>query len=213
MKKKQHFPDHQRSGIKKLLLIMKLTTIFVFFSVMAMAANTYSQGTRFDLNVKNASIIQVFDEIERVSDYGFLFKTDQLDLNKKYSIDIKDANIEKILKEVLNQDEYSYRFIDRNIVITRIGSESTQDNKAIKVSGKVTDSSGASLPGVSVVVKGTTNGTISDANGNFSLSNVPENATLQFSFVGMKGQEVAIGNKTSINVVMEEDALLLLQKN
>jgi hypothetical protein len=75
------------------------------------------------------------------------------------------------------------------------------------VSGKVTDSSGSPLPGVSVVVKGTTNGTITDANGNYSLPNVPANSTLQFSFVGMKGQEIVVGGKSTINVTLEEETI------
>jgi len=207
MKKKQHFPDHQRSGIKKLFLVMKLTTIFLFLSVMAMAATTYSQGTRFDLNVKNASIIQVFDEIERVTDFGFLFKTDQLDLNKKYTLDLKNANIEKILNEVLDKDVYSYSMIDRNIVISRVGSESIQDGKTLKITGKVTDSSGGTLPGVSVVVKGTTVGSITDMNGTYSLANVPGNATLQFSFVGMKTLEIAVSGKSMINISLQEESI------
>lgn len=207
MKKKQHFTDIQRSGIEKLLLVMKLTTIFLFMSVMAMAAKTYSQETRFDLKVENASIIEVFDEIERVSEFGFLFKTDQLDLNRKYTLDLRKTDIEKILKEVLNLEEYTYRLIDRNIVITRMESNTMQDPNSKNVSGKVTDSSGSSVPGVSIVIKGTTNGTITDTNGNYSLSNVPESAIVQFSFVGMKGQEVAVAGKTSINVTLAEDAI------
>jgi len=207
MKKKQHFPDHQRSGIKKLLLVMKLTSILLFVSLMGMAARTYSQEARFDLSVKNASIIQVFDEIERISEFGFLFKTDQLDLNRQYTLNLKNADIEKILKEVLNPEEYSYRLIDRNIVITRVNANTVQDNNVKKVSGKVTDSSDSPLPGVSVVVKGTTSGTITDSNGNYSLPQVPENATLQFSFVGMKTQEIAVGGKTSIDVKLVEDAI------
>ena len=207
MKKKQHFPDHQRFGIKKLLLVMKLTTILLFFSVMAIAGRTYSQHSKFDLSVKNASIIQVFDEIERITEFGFLFKTDQLDLNKQYSIEIKNANIEKILNEVLGKDEYSYRLIDRNIVITRIGWNTLSDENLKKVTGKIIDTSGAPLPGVSVVVKGTTNGTITDTNGNYSLSNIPQNATLQFSFVGMRMQEILVANKTAINVTLEEESI------
>lgn len=73
--------------------------------------------------------------------------------------------------------------------------------------GVVTLENGSPIPGVSVVVKGTTNGTITDANGNYSLSNVSENATLQFSFVGMKSQEIVVGNQSRINVVIEEDAI------
>lgn len=75
------------------------------------------------------------------------------------------------------------------------------------VSGKVTDSLGGTLPGVSVVVKGTTTGTITDANGNYSLSNVPKNATLQFSFVGMKTQEVVVGVKTTIDMTLGEESI------
>ncbi|MFA5326402.1 MAG: SusC/RagA family TonB-linked outer membrane protein [Prolixibacteraceae bacterium] len=207
MKKKQHFPDYQRSGIKKLLLVMKLTTIFLFFSVMAMAANTYSQETQFDLNVKNASIIQVFDEIERVTDFGFLFKTDQLDLSTKYTLDIKNANIDKILGEVLDMNAYSYKMIDHNIVISRNDLINIQDGKIKLVSGKVTDSSGAPIPGVTVVVKGTATGSLTDLDGKYSLSNIPEGAILQFSFVGMKTQEIAVTNKPTINVVMTEETI------
>ena len=81
----------------------------------------------------------------------------------------------------------------------------SQQQKSI--SGKVTDASGATLPGVSVVVKGTTSGVITDMEGKFSLSNIPDNATLQFSFVGMKGQEIVIAGKTTINVTLSDDAI------
>lgn len=75
------------------------------------------------------------------------------------------------------------------------------------VSGKVTDSANSPIPGVSVVVKGTTAGTITDGNGNYSLSNVPENATLQFSFVGMKAQEIAVAGKSTINIRLEDETI------
>ena len=75
------------------------------------------------------------------------------------------------------------------------------------VTGKVTDSSGGSLPAVSVVVKGTTNGAVTDNDGNYTVPNVPENATLLFSFMGMKSQEIAVAGKTAINVVLEEETI------
>ena len=81
----------------------------------------------------------------------------------------------------------------------------SEQNK--KISGKVTDSGGQSLPGVAVLVKGTTQGTVTDSEGNYSLTNIPDNATLQFSFVGMKMQEVVVGTQTNINVEMEEEAV------
>ena len=75
------------------------------------------------------------------------------------------------------------------------------------VRGKITDSSGFPLPGVTVVVKGTTQGTITDANGEYTLTNLPANATLVFSFVGMKSQEVVVGNQTSVNLALQEETI------
>ncbi|HNX54786.1 MAG TPA: SusC/RagA family TonB-linked outer membrane protein, partial [Prolixibacteraceae bacterium] len=204
MNKKQHFPDRVRSGIKKLFLIMKLTTIFLFFSIMVIAANSYSQETRFSLNMKNATIVQVFDEIERVTEFGFLFKADQLDLKKQYNIDLKDVNIEKLMNELLDKSVYSYKIIDRNIVITRT-SEKGEQGKIKKVTGKVTDQNGNSLPGVSVMIKGTSTGLITDTNGTYSFPSVPENAVLQFSFIGMKGAEALVGDKTNVDITLEEE--------
>ena len=75
------------------------------------------------------------------------------------------------------------------------------------ITGKVADQSGLTLPGVTVIVKGTLQGTVTNTDGNYSLSNIPGNAVLQFSFVGMKTQEVEVGNKTSINITMQIDAI------
>lgn len=86
-------------------------------------------------------------------------------------------------------------------------NKNTNNQSDRKITGKVTDNSGASLPGVSVVVKGTTTGVITDNNGNYSLLNLPANATLQFSFVGMKTQEFLVGNKTTINMVLAEEVV------
>lgn len=187
---------------------MKLTITLLLFAILtATAGSTYSQSTRINLKMKNVSLVDVFREIERTSEFGFFFKSEELDLNKHVSIDLKDATIDEVLEKILI-DNYTYRILDKNIIITRSSmntNASVQQQKI--VSGKVTDSSGASLPGVSVVIKGTTLGTITDANGNYSLPNVPGNAILQFSFVGMKMQETAIGGKTIINVMLAEEAI------
>ena len=95
----------------------------------------------------------------------------------------------------------------KNIVVTKGNLEATQQER--RVSGKVTDAYGVPIPGASVVIKGTTTGIITDGNGTYSLANIPENATLQFSFVGMKGQEIAVGNKVTINVAMVEETIAL----
>ena len=185
---------------------MKLTTMLLLFAMItATAASSYSQNVRMNLKMKDASLIDVFREIERTSDYGFFFKSEELDLNKHVSIDLENATIDQILKKILIEN-YSYHILDKNIIITK-STENTSVQQQKSVSGKVTDSTGGSLPGVSVVVKGTTTGTITDADGKYNLINVPANATLQFSFVGMKTQEIAVGGKTNINVVLVEESI------
>ncbi|KAB2814944.1 MAG: TonB-dependent receptor plug domain-containing protein, partial [Paludibacter sp.] len=207
MKKKRRFPALNRRGIKKLLIVMKLTSFLCFLSVMAFAASSYSQNTRFDLSVKNASVIEVFDEIERVTDFGFLFKTDQLDLTKTYNFSLKNTNVDRIMNELLDVEEYTYQIIDRNIVITKRAEVARQDGDLPKVSGKVTDTNGQSLPGVTVIIKGTSMGTITDSMGEYTLGNVPGSGSLVFSFVGMKSQEIPVGNQSTIDAVMREDAI------
>ncbi len=207
MKKKRFFADCKWSGIKKLLRIMKLTTLFLFFSVVAFAARSYSQNSHFNLSVRDASIIQVFDEIEQATDFGFLFKTDQLDLNKRYTFNIKNTDVESILKAVLDKDQYSYKIVERTIVITRDNPGELRNGVSLSVGGKVTGAEGQALPGVTVAVKGTNSGTITDADGSYSLANIPDDATLVFSFVGMKPQEIKVDGKMRIDVVMTEESI------
>lgn len=84
---------------------------------------------------------------------------------------------------------------------------SNVSQQSVSISGKVTDSSGTPLPGVTVIVKGTVQGAITSADGNYSFSNIPDNSVLLFSFVGMKSQEISVSGKTSINVVLEEETI------
>jgi TonB-linked SusC/RagA family outer membrane protein len=132
-----------------------------------------------------------------------------IDANREVAIDAESAKIEDVLKSLFAGTDVEYTIKDRIIVLsTSKGINDLFNGQQQKsVSGKVTDSSGGSLPGVSVVVKGTTTGVITDIDGKYSLGNIPENATLQFSFVGMKTQELAVGNKTTINVTLAEETI------
>ena len=93
------------------------------------------------------------------------------------------------------------------VISTNVNPNNEAGQQQRSVNGKVTDSTGGSLPGVSVVVKGTAIGVITDMDGKFSISKVPENAILVFSFVGMKAQEISVGNKTTINAVLTEESI------
>ena len=184
---------------------MKLTVGLIFFALISVTAgNSYSQTARISLNMKNANIVDVFREIERNSEFGFFFKSEELNLESRKSINVKDATIDEVLKKILDEG-FSYKILDRNIVVTKGSLDAMQQDK--KINGRVTDLSGTPLPGVSIVIKGTSTGIITDANGNFKLSNLAAGTTLVFSFVGMKMQEIRITDQTFIAVKMEETTI------
>ena len=207
MKKCYDLSCFTRRRWKKIKRVMKLTITLLLFAVLtATAGSTYSQSARINLKMKNASLVDVFREIERNSEFGFFFKSEELDQSKHVSIDLKDATIEEALKKILIND-YSYRILDKNIVITKSEAVNAQGQQQKSVSGKVIDNTKSSLPGVSVVVKGTTTGTITDFDGNYSLNNIPANCTLVFSFVGMKSQEIAVEGKATIDVTLSDETI------
>jgi len=185
---------------------MKGTVGLIFIMALCLITNTiYGQTARLTLNMKDATILDIFREIERTSDFGFFFKSEELNLDRRESIDVQNATIEEVLSKVLGS-EYSYRILDRNIVITKGNFECIQQPK-LKISGNVADVTGKFLPGVNVVAKGTTNGTTTDIVGNYVLDNVSSGDTLFFSFVGMRSEEIAVSGSTIINVVMQEETI------
>ncbi|MCW0482727.1 SusC/RagA family TonB-linked outer membrane protein [Gaoshiqia sediminis] len=196
---------------RKLLLIMKFAWIFILAGFFAANAETsYSQNTRLDLKLENASLKSILHEIEEISDYYFFYKSDEIENLNGISIDAKQESIQTVLDKLLAENGFIYEIHDRYIMIKKGGESSTEADLSQQqqdVSGKVSDSSGIPLPGVTVVLKGTTHGTITDANGTYVLANVPGNGVLVFSFVGMKAQDVPVTGKTTINVILEEETI------
>ena len=210
MEKNDPKQRHRRCFVlRKMLNIMKLTTMFFFLALFQVSAHSYAQQTRLTLKFENETLESVFGKIEQNSEFSIFYKNEQIKDSKEVSAEFKDALIFDILDQVLQTENLTYSVKDKLIMIvpkTGETNELTEQQKK-SVTGKVTDTSGATLPGVSVVVKGTTLGVITDVNGKYSLSNIPENATLQFSFVGMKSQEVAVGGKTAINITLAEETI------
>ena len=189
--------------------IMKLTVILLFGSLMAMSATTYSQNTKLNLSAKNSSLIDIFRQIEDQSEFYFYFKKEEVKSKEPVSVELKDALVTDILDQILDRTGLEYKIIDRYIVVKPKGTadpEMTMQQER-KITGKVTDQSAIPLPGVSVVVKGTTKGVITDNNGNFSIDLPDDAKILTFSFVGMRTQEVIIVNKAVVNITMTEEAI------
>ncbi len=193
--------------IRKILTIMRLTILFIALaSFQTFAVKSVAQTQKLELKVTNSTIAQVLDQIEDESNYLFFYNNKIISLDKTVSLNLKDKTINEVLDILFEGTNINYTINNRQIILS--GSESFNFSQQQKqVSGKVTDNSGQPLPGVTVLVKGTTNGTITDSEGSYTLPNVPADATLVFSFVGMKEQEVLVGNQTSISVALSEETI------
>ncbi|MDP3912506.1 MAG: TonB-dependent receptor [Bacteroidota bacterium] len=207
MKKKLMDVFRRNPMAQKILLAMRLTLFLMVLSVFSAYSSSYAQKTKLNLKVQNTQVKEVLNQIENQSEFFFMFDNKQVDVERKVNLEVSSMNINQVLQKLFEGSGVNFRIVNRQILLFSENTNSAFSQQANRVSGKVTDSSGASLPGVSVVIKGTTNGTITDGNGNYSLSNVPENATLQFSFVGMKMQEIAVGGKSIIDVTLEEETV------
>jgi len=191
---------------KKTFLVMKTSLFIILISaIQSFAVNVYAQNTRLTLDMKNSSVKEVLQQIEQQSEFYFLYNSELIDVQRKIDLSVNNERIDEILNKVFSDGTVDILVRDRHIILTNAGESASQQNR--RITGKVTDSNGVTLPGVSVVVKGTMTGMITDANGNYSLANIPENAILQFSFVGLKMLEVPVGGKTVISVVMEEETV------
>lgn len=205
-----------RKKMNVILLKMKLLTILVFTGSMVFSANTYSQRTKIDLQLKNSSLTEILSSIEKKSEFIFIYNKEVVDFDEKKSISVRDENIETVLDLLFLNTGITYRIDDRQVflykdneaeTIPRGETEEVIQPKKLEITGKVFDSKGVPIPGVTVIVKSTLIGTITNFDGTFSLSIPADSGTLRFSFVGMLTQEIPISGKSSIKVVMEEESI------
>ncbi len=210
--KKKWIRDAIQYGAKtKTWKIMRLSAFFLFLFISQVWADSgYAQQTKLTMKMDNAKVIDVLDEIENSSEFYFLFNQKLIDVDRKVDVNAKEKSIDNILNDLFAQTDVNHHVNDRLIILTTEKTDFIVD-KVIRqgktVSGVVKDEQGLSIPGVAVAVKGTTNGAVTDFDGNYSLSNISENSTLIFSFVGMRSQEIIVGNESTINIVMLVDAI------
>ena len=192
--------------VKKVLLMAKLTAFCLFIGLMQVSAGIYSQTMKLNLKMQNVTILEVFDQIEKQSEYRFFYDSDLKDLYRRTTVESLDEPLSDILNEMFTGTNITYRMMDRVILVQAKSLQlNTSGQQTKTVSGKVTDTNGAPIPGASIQLRGTATGTVSNTEGRFSLSNIPADGILIFSFVGMKTQEISVLGKEEINVAMSEE--------
>jgi len=155
------------------------------------------------------------NEIEKQTDYLFIY-SNEVNTNEKVSVKAKQKAVSEVLNSILSGKTINYSMEGNHIILSY--DERRKDGEAVNlvnsiqqqrktITGKVVDESGQSIPGVSIVIKGTSTGTISDVDGNFVITGVSENTVLVFSFVGMKMREVLVEEQTQLKIVMSEESV------
>lgn len=186
-----------RYRLIKSILIMKLILIFLAIFNLQALANVYSQQ-KVSLNLKSADFKKVITAIQKQTNYHFVFSERKIPA-KNISINVQNENVTNVLDQLLANTDFTYTQLDNNLIVIT-GKNDVVINKV--VTGKVVDDKGLPLPGVSIKVKGSGTGTVSDINGGFSI-NVADDAVLVVSFIGYETQEVSVAGRSSVNITMQ----------
>ena len=181
-------------------------SIKLILLILLISPSLFAQVT---ITLKNQSIRQALKEIERLSDYKFFYNNDLSSLDKVVTMSAKDESIESVMSKLLAGTDISYKQDNNNLIVLTLKATSPkQSNNDQKIKGTVVDETKQPVIGANIVVEGTTNGTITDLDGNFSLQ-VPENAELRVSYIGYLDQRVKVGKSTSLHIILKEDTQTL----
>ncbi len=202
------------SKAKFLIRIMRVYFIFLIAGIStAFAANTYSQNTRLSIHLKNVSIEQLFSEIEKNSEYIFFYK-ENVPVKSKVSVEANDETLEQILEKTLLSNDLIFQINDRQVVVTeKVLANRTEMVMAAQqknaVTGLVVDINGEPLIGVSIVVRGTSRGMVTNMNGRFSIQAEP-GEILEFSYLGYVKVSLEVpASQRTLEVVMKEDNMTI----
>lgn len=188
---------------------MKLTCALLFAASFGVFATGNAQTMRVNIQVDNVATEKVLSEIEKQTDYLFVYNKKEVDLKRKTSVNAVNKTTAEVLSTIFNGTDIIYAIEGENIMLMRkeqnlavVPDAVQQDNK---ITGTVLDPTGMPVIGANIMIKGTTNGTITDMDGKFSLD-VPKGATLVVTYVGYTNQEISVGNQKKLSITLREDS-------
>ena len=199
----------QKLRTNRIYKIMKITLTLAFVSIFSMfAGNIHSQNARITFTKNNATLESVLNEIENQTDYLFIINSN-IDTHQKVSVRADDTPVSKVLDELFHDTEVHYTMEGSHIVLSNKPQPAILQQTR-KITGRILDENGEPLIGVSVMLKGTSNGTITNIDGDYTLSgDITDKSVLEVTYIGMKKQEITVGNRTRINITMISDNEML----
>lgn len=188
---------------------MKLTCALLFAASLGVYATGNAQTMRVNIQVDNVSTEKVLSEIEKQTDYLFIYNKKEVDLKKKTSVNAINKTTAEVLSTIFEGTDIIYAIEGENIMLMRkeknlavVPDAVQQDNK---ITGTVLDPTGMPVIGANIKIKGTANGTITDMDGKFSLE-VPKGGTLVVTYVGYANQEISVENQKNLSITLKEDS-------
>ena len=186
------------SNMKHLFKQMVFLTLLLTFPLLEIHA-------QITIHIKDKPASEVVKQIEKVSKYRFFYKKGLSGMTNLITIEANDQGIEAVMGQIIKQVPISYTIKGENqVVLSESGLSDTNADKKKSIEGIVTDTNDEPVIGANIVIKGSSKGTITDVDGKFVLE-VPENAVLQVSYIGYEAQELKIGDKTVLNIRLQED--------
>ena len=187
----------------------KITAVAILLSFMHLfvfsGSKLWAQQSSITLKMTNVPIKEVLNEIEKTSNYGFLYQEEiKSQLDKRISIDVSSKPINSVLTDMFKGTALTYKLNDRQIIISLKKDSDIAEEKSIMVNGQVMDENYEPLPGVGIVIKGTASGTTTDVDGKYQIRVPNSSSSLVFSYIGHTTQEINVGKQININVVMKE---------
>lgn len=189
----------------KITRIMKITLILALAGILQISATTYAQEHRISVSVENGTFYDVVSQIEKQSEFMFFYRSEEIDDNLRINLSVRDKLVSDILNEITKNNNLTYKITGKHIIITKVTASSQASRK---ITGVIKGEDGEPIAGANVVEKGTTNGTITDIDGRFSLE-VTVGTVLQVSYIGYNTQDIRIIDKASYDIILTEDAKTL----
>lgn len=193
---------------KKIPRTMRLFILFLICSMSFVhATDSFAQKVEISIDAQNQTVEKVLKEIEKQSGFGFFFNNKHVNLKRVVSVSVDKSNIFKVLDKIFEGTDVKYSVLDKKIILST--EMTSKQQQAVKISGKVVDVNGEPVIGASIVEKGTTNGTVTNLQGDFSLSVSSDKAVIEISYIGYQPQELKVIAGKPLNVTMKEDAQAL----
>lgn len=192
---------------------MRIIVFILFISISTVFANNInSQEAKVSIHVEDTQTKDVISQIEKQTDYLFVYNYDNVDMNAKISLNVSNVSVSKVLTEIFKGTNISFQLEGTNILLFKRKGIDKVNQTPRKITGTVVDENNEAIIGATVSIKGTTSGTLSNIDGSFELTianDIPDNAELVVSYIGYKSKTMSVKGQTNIQIVLDTDTSIL----